>query len=150
MKMHPIFRWGSVRAIACAAALGFLSFRAQAQVVFDAASNATPATTSAANPIAVSWNHTVSLAKKPYIVVSVAIDKNGGAQTVTTVTYGTEVGGPNLAMTFLGAATNGTIDRAELWGLSGPTAGTHQITVSVANGGESALFTTRRRPSTGS
>ena len=56
-----------------------LSFSAQAQVVFDAASNASPATASTANPIAVSWNHTVGLAKKPYLAVSVAIDKNGGA-----------------------------------------------------------------------
>ena len=108
---------------------------AMAQVVFDAASNAAVATVSAANPITVSWNHTVTLAKKPYIVVSVAIDKNGGAQTVTGVVYGTEAGGPVLAMTFLGAATNGTNDRAELWGLAGPTAGTHTIAVTVANGG---------------
>jgi uncharacterized repeat protein (TIGR01451 family) len=113
---------------------------ATAQVVFDAASNAATATTSTANPVAISWNHTVSLAKKPYLVVSVAIDKNGGAQTVTTVTYGTEAGGPNLPMALLGSATNGTIDRAELWGLAGPTAGTHQITVSVANaGGQSTV-----------
>jgi len=113
---------------------------ATAQVVFDAASFAATATTSTGNPVNVSWNHTVSLTKKPYIVVSVAINKNGGAQTVTTVTYGTEAGGPNLAMTLLGSATNGTIDRAELWGLAGPTAGTHQITVSVANaGGQSTV-----------
>ena len=108
---------------------------ATAQVVFDAASNATPATASAANPITVNWNHTVSLAKKPYVTVSVSLDKNGGAQTVTSVVYGTEAGGPNLAMTLLGAATNGTIDRAEIWGLAGPTPGTHQITVTVANAG---------------
>jgi uncharacterized repeat protein (TIGR01451 family) len=108
---------------------------AMAQVVFDAASNASPATPSAANPITVSWNHTVGLAKKPYLAVSVAIDKNGGAQTVTGVVYGTEAGGPNQAMTLIGAATNGTNERAELWGLAGPTAGTHQITVTVANGG---------------
>ena len=38
-------------------------------------------------------------------------------------------------MTLLGSATNGTIDRAEIWGLAGPTAGTHQITVTVANAG---------------
>ncbi|HXH42060.1 MAG TPA: C25 family cysteine peptidase [Thermoanaerobaculia bacterium] len=111
-----------------------------AQVVFDAASNAAVATTSTGNPVTVNWNHTVSLVKKPYIVVSVAIDKNGGAQTVTTVTFGSEAGGPNQAMTLLGSATNGTIDRAELWGLAGPTAGTHQITVSVANaGGQSTV-----------
>jgi uncharacterized repeat protein (TIGR01451 family) len=109
---------------------------AMAQVVFDAASNASPATASTANPIpTVSWNHTVSLAKKPYIVVSVAIKRNAGTQTVTTVTYGAEVGGPKQAMTLLGAATNGTNERAELWGLAGPTAGTHQIDVVVANPG---------------
>jgi len=109
---------------------------ATAQVVFDAASNATPATVSTANPIpTINWNHTVSSAKKRYIVVSVGIDKNGGGQTVTSVTYGTEAGGPNLPMTLLGAATNGTVERAELWGLVGPTAGTHQISVVVANAG---------------
>jgi uncharacterized repeat protein (TIGR01451 family) len=109
---------------------------AMAQVVFDAASNAATATTSTANPIpTISWNHTVSLAKKPYIVVSVAIRRNAGTQTVTSVTYGTENGGANLAMTLLGAATNGTNERAELWGLAGPTAGTHQISVIVANPG---------------
>jgi len=112
-----------------------LSFTAQAQVVFDAASNASPATVTTANPVTVSWNHIVGLAKKPYVAVSIAIDKNGGGQTVTSVVFGTEAGGPNQAMTLLGAATNGTIDRAEIWGLAGPTAGTHQITVTVANGG---------------
>ena len=97
---------------------------ATAQVVFDAASNAATATVSTANPIpTISWNHTVSLAKKTYIVVSVAIDRNTGTQTVTSATYGTEAGGANLAMTLLGAATNGNNERAELWGLAGPTAG---------------------------
>jgi uncharacterized repeat protein (TIGR01451 family) len=108
---------------------------AAAQVTFDAASNASPATVSAANPIAVSWNHTVGLSKKPYITVGVSIDRNAGAQTVTSVVYGTEAGGPNLAMTLLTAVNNGTNVRAELWGLAGPTSGTHQITVTVANGG---------------
>jgi uncharacterized repeat protein (TIGR01451 family) len=108
---------------------------AMAQVVFDAASNASPATASAANPITVSWNHTVGLAKKPYLAVSVAVKRNGGAQTVTSVVYGSEAGGPKQNMALLGAATNGTITRAEIWGLAGPTAGTHQITVTVANGG---------------
>ena len=108
---------------------------ASAQVLFDAASNASPATVSTANPITVSWNHTVTLAKKPYVTASIAIDKNGGGQTVTSVVYGTEAGGPNLAMTLLGAATNGTIARAEIWGLANPTPGTHAITVTVANGG---------------
>lgn len=108
---------------------------AMAQVVFDAASNAAVATTGTGNPLTVSWNHTVSLAKKPYIAVSVAIKRNGGAQTVTSVVYGTEAGGPVLPMTLLGASTNGTNDRAEIWGLAGPTAGTHQITVTVANAG---------------
>jgi uncharacterized repeat protein (TIGR01451 family) len=127
--------WSSVRAVAFAAVVALLSFRAQAQVVFDAASNAATTTVSNANPIVVSWNHTVSLAKKPYIVVSVAMDENGGAATVSGVVYGTEAGGPVLAMTPLGTATNGTIEHAELWGLAGPTAGTHQITVTIANGG---------------
>ncbi|HEX7679243.1 MAG TPA: DUF11 domain-containing protein, partial [Thermoanaerobaculia bacterium] len=127
-----------VRSFVVLVALGLLcAAPATAQVVFDTASNAAAATTSTGNPVTVSWNHTVGLAKKAYIVVSVAIDRNGGAQTVTGVSYGTEAGGANLAMTFLGSATSTTttIDRAELWGLAAPTAGTHQITVTVANGG---------------
>ncbi len=115
---------------------------AAAQVVFDAASVAA-ATTSTGAPVTVSWNHTVGSAKKPYIVVSVAIDRNGGnSQVVTGVTYGTEAGGPTVPMTFLGSSTSttNTIDRAELWGLAGPAAGTHQITVSVSNaGGQSTV-----------
>jgi uncharacterized repeat protein (TIGR01451 family) len=125
----------SVRAIACAVAIVLISARGHAQVVFDAASNASPAVVSTGNPVVSSWNHTVGSAKKSYLAVSVAIDKNGGGQTVTSVVFGTEAGGPNQAMTALGTATNGTIDRAEIWGLAGPTAGTHQITVTVANGG---------------
>ncbi len=124
-----------MRAIVCFVAVLTLSSRAHAQVVFDAASNAATATASAANPITTSWNHTVSLVKKPYVAVSVAIDKNGGAQTVTSVVYGTEAGGPNQAMALLGSATNGTIERAEIWGLANPAAGTHLITVTVANAG---------------
>src|SRR5205807_566997 len=135
LKIRDVLRGTRARAIACAVGFLCLPFSARAQVVFDAASNASPATVSAANPIAVSWNHTVGPAKKPYIAVSIAIDRNGGGQTVTSVVYGTEAGGPSQAMALLGAATNGTIDRAEVWGLAGPTAGTHQITVTVANAG---------------
>jgi uncharacterized repeat protein (TIGR01451 family) len=108
---------------------------AAAQVVFDAASNAATATASAANPFTVSWNHTVGLEKKPYLVVGVSLDLNGAAGTVSGVTYGTEAGGPAQAMTFLGAATNGTLERAELWGLPNPAPGTHQITVTVGGAG---------------
>jgi uncharacterized repeat protein (TIGR01451 family) len=107
---------------------------AMAQVVFDAASNASPATVSTAASIPVSWNHTIGTAKKPYLTVSVAIEKNGGAQTGAVV-FGTEAGGPKQAMTLLGSVNNGTIDRAEIYGLANPTSGTHQITVTVANGG---------------
>jgi len=107
---------------------------ATAQIVFDSASNMAVATASTANPINVTWNHTVGLAKKPYLVVSVSLDLNAVAATVATVTYGFEAGGPAQAMTFLGAATNGTSQRAELWGLSNPTPGTHMIQVSVNNG----------------
>ena len=60
MRRHPAFAVAAV----C------LSSRGQAQVAFDAASNASPATVSTANPVAVSWNHTVGLARKPYIAVS--------------------------------------------------------------------------------
>ena len=107
-----------------------------AQVVFDTAANASPAAISTANPIPTfSWNHTVGQAKKPYIVVSIGIKRNGGTQTTTTVTYGTEAGGPQQAMTLLGSVNNGGNVRAELWGLAGPAAGTHQISVVVANPG---------------
>lgn len=108
---------------------------ADAQVVFDSASSVAAATASNANPVAVSWNHTVGTAKKPYVVVSVSLKLNGGAATVGGVTYGSEAGGPASAMTLLGAATNGTTTRAELWGLANPLPGTHTITVSVTNGG---------------
>src|ERR1700757_2590731 len=80
---------------------------ANAQVVFDAASSVAAATVSNANPVAVSWNHTVGTAKKPYVIVSISMKLNGGGATVGSVTYGSEAGGPKSAMTFLGAATNG-------------------------------------------
>src|SRR5260221_3182296 len=100
---------------------------ASAQVAFDAASNSSPATSSNATVINVLWNHTTGLAKKPYIVVGVSLKLSGGGATVGSVTYGTELGGPNIPMTALGNVTNGTIVRAELWGVAGPTPGTHQI-----------------------
>lgn len=103
------------------------------QVVFDAASNATPATTSNATSVNVTWNHTVGLAKKPYLVVEVSIDRSANNVFVGGVTYGTEAGGPNQAMTVIAAVNNGTIVRSELWGLANPTPGTHQITVTVTN-----------------
>ena len=124
-----------LRQVAVAALLFVCALSARAQVVFDSASNAATATASAANPINVTWNHTTGQAKKAGIVVSVSLDLNGGGATVGSVTYGTEAGGPAQAMIFLGAATNGTNERAELWGLPNPTPGTHQIQVSVTNGG---------------
>ena len=107
---------------------------AMAQVVFDAASTATE-TVSTANPTTISWNHTTSQNKKTYITVGVSLKLNGGTASVTSVTYGTEAGGPNLAMASLGAVSNGTNVRAELWGLAGATSGTHQITLVVGNPG---------------
>jgi uncharacterized repeat protein (TIGR01451 family) len=107
---------------------------ATAQVVFDAASTA-PVTVSTVNGTQVSWNHTTSLAKKAYVTVGVSLKLNGGTASVTTIVYGTEAGGPNLTMASLGAISNGTTTRAELWGLPNPTRGTHQITVTVANPG---------------
>ncbi|HEX3107559.1 MAG TPA: hypothetical protein VHU41_00590, partial [Thermoanaerobaculia bacterium] len=117
----------------------FVLASADAQVVFDSASSVAAATASNANPVAVSWNHTVGSAKKPYVIVSVSLKLNGGAATVGSVTYGSEAGGPASGMTFLGAATNGTTARAELWGLPNPLPGTHTITVSVTNGGGQTL-----------
>ncbi|HEV8435199.1 MAG TPA: hypothetical protein VGR95_17445, partial [Thermoanaerobaculia bacterium] len=113
----------------------FVLAGANAQVAFDSASSVAAPTVSNANPVAVSWNHTVGTAKKPYVIVSVAFKLNGGGATVGSVTYGTEAGGPSSAMTFLGAATNGTTTRAELWGLANPLPGTHTITVNVTNAG---------------
>ncbi len=111
-----------------------------AQVTFDAASNATPATASAANPVLVQWNHTVGLSKKPYLVVSVAIDRSGSANpAVTGVIWGNEAGGPTQNMVLLGAINNGSVVRSELWGLSNPTPGTHQIQVSVSNTGAATI-----------
>jgi uncharacterized repeat protein (TIGR01451 family) len=113
-----------------------------AQVVFDAASNASPATASTATAINVSWNHTIGLAKKEYLVVGVSMKLSGGGATVASVTYGTEAGGPSTStdlasftMVNLGAVSNGTAARVELWGIAGPAPGTHQITVAITNGG---------------
>ena len=135
MKIRDAVSRTSVRAIACAVAIVLVSARGHAQVVFDSASNASPATSSTAASIPVSWNHTIGTAKKPYLTVSVAIDRNGGTQTVSSVVFGTEAGGPVQGMTLLGSINNGTNVRAEIYGLANPTAGTHQITVTVANGG---------------
>ena len=134
MKIRDAVSRTTVRAIACAVAIVLVSARGHAQVVFDAASNATPATVSTAASIVVQWNHTIGTAKKPYLTVSVAIDRNGGSQT-SAVSFGTEVGGQIQAMTLLGSSNNGTNERAEIWGLANPTAGTHQIRVTVTNGG---------------
>lgn len=134
MKIRDAVSSTCVRAIACAVAIVLVSARGHAQVLFDSASNASPATVSTNASIVVSWNHTIGTAKKEYLTVSVAIRKNGGAQTGSVV-FGTEVGGQLQPMTLLGSINNGTIDRAEIFGLTNPTAGTHQITVTVANGG---------------
>src|SRR5258708_21314544 len=108
---------------------------AMAQVVFDAASNASPATVSTAAAITVLWNHTTGLAKKEYLVVGVSMKLSGGGATVGGVVYGNEAGGPASNMVLLGAATNGTNERAELWGLAGPAPGTHQTAVTITNRG---------------
>src|SRR5258708_34791458 len=55
---------------------------AMAQVVFDAASNASPATVSTAAAITVLWNHTTGLAKKEYLVVGVSMKLSGGCARV--------------------------------------------------------------------
>src|SRR5712691_5380240 len=142
MKYRSAFRAGCARLAASIAFLLLCAAPLAAQVLFDSASNATPATVSAGNPIVVQWNHTTGLAKKPYIVVSVGIKRNGGAQTVTSVQYGSEAGGPKQNLTLLNGTNNGTIARAELWGGPGPIGGVHQITVTVANaGGQNTVVT---------
>src|SRR5206468_8201871 len=97
--------------------------------------NAAPVTVSNANPVVVQWNHTVGSSKKPYVVVSVSLKLSGGAATVGSVTWASEADGQNQAATFLGAATNGTTVRAELWGVANPQPGTHRVSVSVNNAG---------------
>src|SRR5258708_11569102 len=106
-----------------------------AQVVFDAQSNLSPATVSTATSFNVAWIHTTGLAKKPYVVVGVSLKLSLGGATVGGVVYGSEAGGPASNMVLLGAISNGTNARVELWGLPGPTPGTHQITVTVTNAG---------------
>jgi len=124
-----------VRSVIVPVALALLcTAPAMAQVVFDAASTATTTVTTATSST-ILWNHTTSSAKKPYITVGVSLKLNGGTATVTSITYGTEAGGPNLAMASLGAISNGTNVRSEMWGVAGPTAGTHQITLVVGNPG---------------
>lgn len=112
------------------------SLGAAAQVAFDSASNATPATNTTATNPTITWNHTVGSAKKPYLVVGVSIDRAGNANpAVTGILYGNEAGGPDSAMVNLGAINNGSNVRTELWGLANPTPGTHQIAVTVTNPG---------------
>src|SRR5258706_415425 len=79
---------------------------ANPQILFDAVSSATFA--AGTNPIAGSWNHTTTTAANRYLVVGVNIDLNARASTTASVFYGTEGGGPNSAMTLLGALSNGT------------------------------------------
>ncbi len=133
MIAHMMRRIGALVLFVFAGVL-FVASPAAAQVAFDAASNAAAATTSTANPITVTWNHTVGTAKKPYLVVQVAMDLNGGGQTVTSVTWASE-SGSQQPMALLGSSTNGTFVRSELWGLANPQPGNHTISVAVANGG---------------
>ena len=65
---------------------------ASAQVLFDAASNSTPATTSAAASFTVAWNHTVGLAKNPYWW-SASRSILSRRRLVGGVIYGNEAGG---------------------------------------------------------
>src|SRR5206468_3842793 len=67
------------------------------QILFDAASST--AFASAAATFTGSWNHTTTIAANRYLVVGANIDESGGASTVSGVRYGTEAGGPNVAMT---------------------------------------------------
>ncbi len=124
-----------LRIVALSALLSIFGIPLNAQVVFDAASNMAAPTASTATSIVTTWNHTVGTAKKPYVIVSVSLKLNGGGATVGNILYGVENGGPFAPMTFLGAATNGTTTRAELWGLPNPLPGAHTIQVTVNNAG---------------
>ncbi|HJW93500.1 MAG TPA: C25 family cysteine peptidase [Thermoanaerobaculia bacterium] len=104
------------------------------QILFDSASSLRFSANAGAT-FTGSWNHTMTNAANGYLVVALSIDRGGNTAT-GSVRYGTEVGGPNVAMTSLGAAVNnGTSVRVELYGLRAPASGTHQITATVTRGG---------------
>src|SRR2546430_346318 len=76
---------------------------ANPQILFDAASSMAAATNSAANPVNVSWSHVTTTAANRYVIVEVTMQcGNTAGKTVASVTYGTEGGGPNLAMAKIG------------------------------------------------
>src|SRR5260370_20892336 len=104
--IENMMRRAGATALFAFAALLFVASPAAAQVVFDAASNASPATNSAATSFTVSWTHVVGSAKKPYLVVQVAIDRNGNnGQTVTGVVWAQESVGQPPNKTTPGAPT---------------------------------------------
>jgi hypothetical protein len=90
---------------------------------FDAASSAVNST---ATTNTLSWSHTTSGSDR-ILIVGVSI-RNESSETVSTVTYGTG----NL--TFVGAATNGTACRAEIWQLVNPATGANTVTVTLSAG----------------
>jgi uncharacterized repeat protein (TIGR01451 family) len=118
---------------------------ANAQVLFDAASSVASATNSAANPVALSWSHTTTTAANRYVIVEVAMQcGNTAGKVVGSVRYGTEVGGPNVALTAIGLGQTSSNNhvRVELWGGIAPASGTHTITASITNAGGTTITVT--------
>lgn len=123
-----------------AALLLFLFSPAQIQaqgIAFDAASSSN---TGAGQAGSLTWSHTVSSGNNRILIVGVSI-RNSSSQTVGSVTYG------GTGLTFVGATTNSTNARVEIWRLLAPATGTNNIVVTLAasaNGrfvGAAASFT---------
>lgn len=73
-----------------------------------------------------SWSHTVGSLYNRLLLVAVSI--SGVAQTVSSITFGSQ------SLTFLAAKTRSTSIRLEFWYLKKPAAGTANITVNMSAG----------------
>jgi hypothetical protein len=110
---------------ACLALL--LASRAEAAIAITNTSAATPGLTSN-----LSWTHTVSTGTDRLLLVGMENKNPGGAalRTVTAVTW--TVGATTQTLTLVGAAQNGTDNRATLWAVVAPTQGTGTISATAA------------------
>jgi uncharacterized repeat protein (TIGR01451 family) len=115
---------------------------ANAQILFDAASSV--ALNSGASPVVVSWSHTTTTAANRYVIVEVTMQcGNQAGKVVSGVRYGTEVGGPNVALAIIGTGQTSSNNhvRVELWGGIAPASGTHTITATITNNATVATLT---------
>lgn len=123
------------RFLVCLLFLAAVSSRAQAQIAFDASSSAN---TGAVDQTSLTWSHTVGAGSNRILVVGVSI-RNSAGQTVSSVTYA------GVGLTFIGAQSNGTNSRIEMWRLLAPATGTNSIVVTMSAGahfvGGAASFT---------